>query len=90
MGGGAARLLLQPEGLIIYFCIAIAEGVLFNGLFIWVFVCEASERTQIKPIYLHSALLRALDFLNLRGPVWKAEEEVGWLDGERAGRAKSG
>lgn len=49
------------------------------------FVCEASERTRIKPIYLHGALLRALDFLDLRGPVWKAEEEVGWMRKGQAG-----
>lgn len=67
MGLGAQRSCCCGRRTDIYFCIAMADGV-YLTIFLLGYVCEAPERRQIKSIYLHSAFLQALDFLNLRGP----------------------
>lgn len=60
----------------IYFCIAMADGV-YLTIFLPEYVCEAPDRRRIKSVYLHSAFLQALDFLNLRGP-GSPDWGVGW------------
>lgn len=67
MGLGTQRSCCCGRRIDIYFCIAMADGV-YLTIFLLGYVCEAPERRQIKSIYLHSAFLQALDFLNLRGP----------------------
>lgn len=67
MGLGAQRSCCCGRRIDIYFCIAMADGV-YLTIFLLGYVCEAPERRQIKSIYLHSAFLQAVDFLNLRGP----------------------
>ena len=45
------------------------------------YVCEAPERRQIKSIYLHSAFLKALDFLDsFSAQVPKTRGEVGRIN----------
>lgn len=67
MGLGVQRSCCCGRRIDIYFCIAMADGV-YLTLFLPGYVCETPERRQIKSIYLHTAFLKALDFLNLEGP----------------------
>lgn len=80
MGLGAQRSWRCGRRIDIYFCIAMADGV-YLTIFLPRYVCEAPERRQIKSIYLHSAFLKALDFLDsFSAQVPKTRGEVGRIN----------